>query len=54
SDYLTDLKVDNATREFIPLLCLNNKVVSVIGNRIDANYAVHKEEPILLMSISKS
>jgi tRNA(Ile)-lysidine synthase len=54
SDYFTDLKVDNATREFIPLLCLNNKVVSVIGNRIDANYAVHKEEPILLVSISNN
>lgn len=54
SDFLTDLKVDNATRELIPLLCYNNKVISVIGNRIDANFAVLKEEPILLISISNS
>lgn len=54
SDFLTDLKVDNATRELIPLLCCNNKIVSVIGNRIDANFAVTKGEPILLISISSN
>ncbi len=54
SDLLTDLKVDNVTREFIPLLCSNDKVVSVIGNRIDANYAVAEGDTILLVCLVKN
>lgn len=49
SDYMTDRKIPRPLRDYIPLMCIGNQVVWVIGYGIARMAAVRENEPCVML-----
>ncbi|MFA5713423.1 MAG: tRNA lysidine(34) synthetase TilS [Bacteroidales bacterium] len=48
SDLFIDLKLDNITKERVPIMAIGNKVVAILGYRIDASFKIDRGSQTIL------